>query len=226
MMHSGWNPKAGMKAWGIKLPTFRLGVRLQKRIRHCNHSATEDATYSHRAYYTPVTLQIATPLRGCRKEVAIGCTAVTSGRKDCPQWLLISVWPFWLQRGCSKLYCCQCILTVYHILARFPHLPPVTDDVFWNENVMESFRFHPELIIQIIFSETAFYQKFIFRFLARSLLPLILFIIYRLWFHCWSCMPFWHAFLCSFLSDVIKDFIQTCSTTKNNLVIFTVYPWN
>ena len=34
---------------------------------------------------------------------------------------------------------CQCILTVRHILVRYPHLQPVRDDVFRNECVMNSF---------------------------------------------------------------------------------------
>ena len=33
---------------------------------------------------------------------------------------------------------CQCILTVHHILERYPYLQPIRDDVFGNEGVMES----------------------------------------------------------------------------------------
>ena len=29
-------------AWRIEPPTFRLGVRLRKKVRHSNHSAAED----------------------------------------------------------------------------------------------------------------------------------------------------------------------------------------
>ena len=35
---------AEVMTWGIKSLTFRLGVPLQKKVRHPNHSATEDAT--------------------------------------------------------------------------------------------------------------------------------------------------------------------------------------
>ena len=39
-----------MMAWGIKPLTLTLGVRLGKKVRHPNHSATEDATtYSYSA---------------------------------------------------------------------------------------------------------------------------------------------------------------------------------
>ena len=34
---------AGVMAWGIEPLTFRLGVLFQKKVRHPNHSATEDA---------------------------------------------------------------------------------------------------------------------------------------------------------------------------------------
>ena len=47
-----------------------------------------------------------------------------------------------------------------------PHLQPVRDNVFRNESVMESFRFHPQLIIKFL-RETVFYQKFIFHFLLE-----------------------------------------------------------
>ena len=39
----------------------------------------------------------------------------------------------------------------------------VTDGVFGNEDVMESFRFNPEPIIEFV-RETGFNQKFIFHF--------------------------------------------------------------
>ena len=44
----------------------------------------------------------------------------------------------------------QCVLTVSHILMRCPHLKPVRDGVFRNEGVMESFRFHSQLIITFL----------------------------------------------------------------------------
>ena len=41
-----WKSKlAEVMAWRIEPPTFNLGVQLWKKVRHPNHSITEDATY-------------------------------------------------------------------------------------------------------------------------------------------------------------------------------------
>ena len=40
---------------------------------------------------------------------------------------------------------CQRILTARHIFMRCPHLQTVRHDLFENDNVMESFQFHPQL---------------------------------------------------------------------------------
>ena len=52
-----WKSKlAEVMAWVIEPPTFRLGVWLQNKVRHPNHSATEDATqphYPHREQTSP-----------------------------------------------------------------------------------------------------------------------------------------------------------------------------
>ena len=70
--------------------------------------------------------------------------------------LVIHSWVlFWLVQSASVCTLPVCILTVHHILVRCPHLQPLRDDVFVNEGVMESFRFHPQLIIKL-FRETDF----------------------------------------------------------------------
>ena len=54
---------------------------------------------------------------------------------------------------------CQCILTVCHILVRSPHLKLVRDGVFGNEGVMETFRFHPQLIINLFIGKLVFIRN-------------------------------------------------------------------
>ena len=58
---------------------------------------------------------------------------------------------------------CRCILTVRHILVRCPHLLTIRDDIFGNEDVMESFRFCPQLIIKFV-KETGLKKKLICHF--------------------------------------------------------------
>ena len=44
---------------------------------------------------------------------------------------------------------CQCILTVRHILVDCNHLAQTRNDIFGRCCVVESFKFHPELIFKI-----------------------------------------------------------------------------
>jgi len=54
---------------------------------------------------------------------------------------------------------CQCILTVRHILVDCPHFQPVRDNIFGNVGVVESFRFHPQLVLKFL-KEIGLYHKF------------------------------------------------------------------
>jgi hypothetical protein len=54
---------------------------------------------------------------------------------------------------------CQCTLTVRHILVECNHLKPTRKYIFGRQNVVESFRFHPQLILKFL-RETGFYYKF------------------------------------------------------------------
>jgi len=54
---------------------------------------------------------------------------------------------------------CQCTLTVRHILVECGHLKSMRKDIFGKRNVMESFRFHPCLILKFL-RESGFYCKF------------------------------------------------------------------
>jgi len=58
---------------------------------------------------------------------------------------------------------CQCRLTVRHILVECPHLAQIRSNVFGGEGVVESFRFHPQLIIMFL-KQTQFYHQFIYHY--------------------------------------------------------------
>ena len=51
---------------------------------------------------------------------------------------------------------CQCILTVRHVLVEFNHLARTRNDIFGRCCVVESFKFHPELILKFL-RDTKFY---------------------------------------------------------------------
>ena len=53
---------------------------------------------------------------------------------------------------------CQCILTVRHILVECNHLARTRNGIF-GRCVMESFKFHPELILKCL-RDSEFYSKF------------------------------------------------------------------
>ena len=54
---------------------------------------------------------------------------------------------------------CQCILTVRHILVECNHLAQTRNDIFGRCGVVESFQFHPELILNVL-KDNEFYSKF------------------------------------------------------------------
>ena len=54
---------------------------------------------------------------------------------------------------------CQCILTVHHILVECNHFAQERKDIFGRRDVVESFRFHPTLIV-LFLKQIEFYYKF------------------------------------------------------------------
>ena len=54
---------------------------------------------------------------------------------------------------------CQCILTVRHILVECNHFDHESKDIFGRRDVVESFRFHPSLII-LLLKQIECYCKF------------------------------------------------------------------
>ena len=54
---------------------------------------------------------------------------------------------------------CQCILTVCHILVECNHLAQTRNDIFGRCGVVESFQFHPELVLKCL-RDSEFYSKF------------------------------------------------------------------
>ena len=54
---------------------------------------------------------------------------------------------------------CHCILTVRHILVECNHLAQTRNDIFGRCGVVESFQFHPELVLNFL-KDSEFYSKF------------------------------------------------------------------
>ena len=54
---------------------------------------------------------------------------------------------------------CQCILTFRHILVECNNFAPERKDIFRRRDVVESFRFHPTLIV-LFLKQIKFYYKF------------------------------------------------------------------
>ena len=54
---------------------------------------------------------------------------------------------------------CQCILTVRHILVACNHFAQERKDIFGRRDVVESFRFHPTLIV-LFLKQIELYYKF------------------------------------------------------------------
>ena len=54
---------------------------------------------------------------------------------------------------------CLCILTVRHILVECNHFAQERKDIFGRRDVVESFRFHPTLIV-LFLKQIEFYYKF------------------------------------------------------------------
>ena len=62
-------------------------------------------------------------------------------------------------RRCSNDEHCQCILTVRHILVECNHFAQERKDIFGRRDVVESFRFHPTLIV-LFLKQIELYYKF------------------------------------------------------------------
>ena len=54
---------------------------------------------------------------------------------------------------------CQCILTVRHILVECNHLAQTRNYIFGRCGVVESFQFHPELVLKFL-RDSEFFQNF------------------------------------------------------------------
>ena len=90
--------------------------------------------------------------RRCRKDEVVLCRA-RIGHAHLTHTYILSKDP---PPRCEH---CQCILTVQHILLECNHFAEKRKDVFGKINVMESFRFHPTLIL-LYKKECQFFNKF------------------------------------------------------------------
>ena len=90
--------------------------------------------------------------RRCRKDEVILCRA-RIGHTHLTHSYILKKYP---PPQCEH---CQCILTVCHILVECIHLARTRNDLFGRCCVVESFKFHPELILNIL-RDSEFYSKF------------------------------------------------------------------
>ena len=90
--------------------------------------------------------------RRCRKDEVILCRA-RIGHAHLTHSYILKKYP---PPQCEH---CQCILTVCHILVECIHLARTRNDLFGRCCVVESFKFHPELILNIL-RDSEFYSNF------------------------------------------------------------------
>ena len=90
--------------------------------------------------------------RRCRKDEVVLCRARIGHTHLTHSYILYKDPP----PQCEH---CQCILTVRHILLECNNFAEKRKDVFGKRNVMESFRFHPTLIL-LFLKVCQFYSKF------------------------------------------------------------------
>ena len=90
--------------------------------------------------------------RQCRKDEIVLCRARISHTHLTHSYILRKDLPPLCEH-------CQCILTVRHILVECSHFARERKDIFGRRDVVESFRFHPSLIV-LFLKQIEFYYKF------------------------------------------------------------------
>ena len=90
--------------------------------------------------------------RRCRKDEVVLCRARIGHTHLTHSYILRKDLP-------PQCEYCQCILTVRHILVECNHFAREMKDIFGRRDVVESFRFHPTLIV-LFLKQTKFYDKF------------------------------------------------------------------
>ena len=89
--------------------------------------------------------------RQCRKDEVVLCRARIGHTQLTHSYILKKDPPPQCER-------CQCILIVCHILVECNHLTQTRNDIFGKCCVVESFKFHPELILNFL-RDSEFYSK-------------------------------------------------------------------
>ena len=107
----------------------------------------------------PVLGDWQTSYRRCRKDEVVLCRARIGHTHLTHSYILRKDPPPLCEH-------CQCILTVRHILVECNHFAQERKDIFGRRDVVESFRFHPTLIV-LFLKQIELYYKFynIFQFL-------------------------------------------------------------
>ena len=103
-------------------------------------------------YVKPVLGDWQSSYRRCRKDEVVLCRARIGHTHLTHSYILRKDPPPLCEH-------CQCILTVRHILVECNHFARERKDIFGRRDVMESFRFHPTLIV-LFLKQIEFYYKF------------------------------------------------------------------
>ena len=106
---------------------------------------------------TSFILSSRSSYRRCRKDEVVLCRARIGHTHLTHSYILRKAPP----PQCEH---CQCILTVHHILVECNHFAQERKDIFGRRDVVESFRFHPTLIL-LYFKECQFYTRFLLIYL-------------------------------------------------------------
>ena len=154
------NEKADLAAKSaLDLPRTKVGVPYND-FKHCSNqyisSTWQDdwngAVMNKLHSVKPVLGDWQSSYRRCRKDEVVLCRARIGHTHLTHSYILRKDPP----PVCEH---CQCILTVRHILVECNHFAQERKDIFGRRDVMESFRFHPTLIV-LFLKQIELYYKF------------------------------------------------------------------
>ena len=146
--HVGIRGNENANSAALDLPRVKVGVPNTDFKRHINQyilsTWQDDWNGAVANKLSSRSWEIgSSPTRQCRKDEVVLCRARIGHTHLTHSYTLNK---YSLPR-CEH---CQCILTVQHILVECNHFAEKRTDVFGKRNVMESFRFHPTLILLYI----------------------------------------------------------------------------
>ena len=143
----------------LDLPRTKVGVPYND-FKHCINqyifSTWQDdwngAVMNKLHSVKPVLGDLQSSYRWCRKDEVVLCRARIGHTHLTHSYILRIDHPPLCEH-------CQCILTVRHILVECNHFAQERKDIFGRRDVVESFRFHPTLIV-LFLKQIELYYKF------------------------------------------------------------------